>query len=92
MEKKAEPNAIREIRASEVTIEVTDKATGQTFRRTLPIDYVETANALRLMAENASGQPSELVFFTTEGQRHLLDMVGAGADQDPCGGHGRHQD
>ena len=82
---------IREIRASEITVEVTDKATGLTFRRTLPIDYVETSNALRLMAEDANGNPASLVFYTTDGTRHLLDMTGQGADSDPCGGHGKHE-
>ena len=46
---------LKEIRADSVTIEVTDAVTGRTFRRTLPIDYLETANALRLAAENAHG-------------------------------------
>ena len=78
---------IREIRAIEVKIEVTDLKTGRTFHRTLPIDYHETANILRLGGENSHGNPSELVFFTAEGQQHLLDMTGQGADHDACGTH-----
>ena len=39
-------NSLREIRAAEVTLEVTDSQTGLTLRRTLPIDYLETANCL----------------------------------------------
>ena len=54
---------LREITASEVTVEVTDARTGVTVRRTLPIDFHETANCLRLAAEDAEGRPSELVFM-----------------------------
>ena len=48
--------ALREIRAIEVKIEVTDLRTGRTFHRTLPIDYRETSNILRLGGENAQAQ------------------------------------
>ena len=41
-----------EISAKEVTVEVVDEATGKTYRRTLPIDYYETANGLVLRGEN----------------------------------------
>lgn len=78
---------ITEIRASEVTIEVTDERTGQVFRRTLPMDYLETASGLRLSGEDASGKPSEIVFFSRTGMSRLRDMTGGGADSDPCGGH-----
>ena len=46
---------LKEIRADSVTIEVTDAVTGRTFRRTLPIDYLETANALRLAPKMRTG-------------------------------------
>ena len=82
-----ENNNIKDIRASEVTVEVKDALTGQVFRRTLPIDYVETANALRLMAEDAHGNPAELVFFSSKGLGRLRDLTGGGPDADPCGGH-----
>lgn len=48
---------LREITASEVAVEVTDARTGVTVRRTLPIDFHETANCLRLAAEDAEGRP-----------------------------------
>ena len=54
---------LTEIRASEVTVEVKDARSGLTLRRTLPIDYLETANCLRLAAEDAEGKPAELVFL-----------------------------
>ena len=78
---------IKEIFAAEIKIEVTDRNTGLVFHRTLPVDYYETANCLRLRGENVSGDPSELVFFSTAGLGHLRDMTGQGPDKDPCGGH-----
>ncbi len=81
-------NELKEIRASEVTIEVTDEKTGLSLRRTLPIDYFETANCLRLSAEDSEGKPSELVFYSNTGLGRLRDLTGGGPDKDPCGGHG----
>ena len=80
-------NKLKEIRASEITVEVTDAATGLTLRRTLPIDYSETANCLRLAAEDAEGRPAELVFYSNTGLGRLRDLTGGGPDKDPCGGH-----
>ena len=51
-----------EISASTVTVEITDEATGEVFRRELPIDYYENANFLRLRGENLDGSISQLVF------------------------------
>ncbi len=78
---------LNEIHASMVTLEVTDEATGETFRRELPIDFYETANFLRLKGEDLNGNPSELVFVSDTGMRRLKDLTGHGADSDPCGTH-----
>ena len=53
---------LKEIHAKQVTVEVRDEATGEVFRRTLPMEYYETANFLRLSGEDRKGKPSELVF------------------------------
>ena len=82
-------NKLQEIRAGSVTVEVVDAATGQTFRRTLPIDYYETANCLRLVAEDANGESAQLVFYSGTGMGRLRDLTGGGPKSDPCGGHGR---
>ena len=58
---------LHEIHADMVTLEVTDKTTGETFRRELPIDFYETANFLRLRGEDLNGKPSELVFVSDTG-------------------------
>ena len=80
---------IFEISAKEVTIEVVDGATGKTYRRTLPIDYYETANGLVLRGENLDGSISQLVFYTARGMQRMQDLTGKGPDEDPCGGHTR---
>ena len=78
---------IFEISAKEVTIEVVDEATGKTYRRTLPIDYYETANGLVLRGENLDGSTSRRVFYTARGMQRMQDLTGKGPDEDPCGGH-----
>jgi len=75
------------ISADEVTVEVTDRATGKVFRRTLPIDYFETSNCLRLRGEGMDGKPAELVFFSDAGMNKLRDLTGNGPDAAPCKGH-----
>ena len=78
---------IYEIKASEVTVEIVDKATGKLHRRTLPIDYFENANNIVLRAENFDGAESSLVFYSARGLERLKDLTGRGPDEDPCGTH-----
>ena len=78
---------IFQITAQEVIIEVIDEATGKMYRRTLPIDYCETANGLVLRGENLDGSVSQLVFYTTRGMQRMQDLTGKGPDEDPCGSH-----
>ena len=75
--------------AKEVTIEVVDEATGKTYRRTLPIDYYENANALILRVENLDGSVSQLVFYSARGMQRMQDLTGKGPDEDPCGTHSK---
>ena len=78
---------IFEISAKEVTIEVVDEATGKTYRRTLPIDYYETANGLVLRGENLDVSISQIIFYSSRGVQRMKDLTGAGPDEDPCGSH-----
>lgn len=78
---------IFQISAREVILEVTDSVSGKTYRRTLPIDYLETANTLVLRGENLDGSLSQLVFYTARGMQRLQDLTGNGPDKDPCGTH-----
>ena len=77
-----------ELSADMITVEITDKATGEVFRRELPIDYYENANFLRLSGENIDGSVSQLVFYTPRGIQRMKDITGKGADKDP----GHHHD
>lgn len=80
-------DAVLDISAREVTVEVTDEHTGKKYRRSLPIDYYENANTLVLRGENLDGSFSQLVFYSGRGMERLRDLTGGGPDQDPCGGH-----
>lgn len=80
-------NKITQITAREITVEVKDIATGQVFRRTLPIEYLETATFVRMFGEDLKGNPSELVLYTSFGTKKVQDLTGGGIDYDPCGTH-----
>ena len=74
---------IFEIIADTVTVEITDRKTGQVFRRELPIDYYENANFLRLSGENFDGSTAQLVFCSARGVERMKDLTGKGPDYDP---------
>ena len=76
---------IFEITAKEVTIQVKDERTGEQYSRTLPIDYYENANVLKLSGENLDGSSSSIVFYSVRGMERLKDLTGKGVDHDPCG-------
>ena len=78
---------IFEITAKEVTIQVKDERTGEQYSRTLPIDYSENANVLKLSGENLDGSSSSIVFYSVRGMERLKDLTGKGVDHDPCGTH-----
>lgn len=78
---------IFEITAKEVTIKVKDERTGEQYSRTLPIDYYENANVLKLSGENLDGSSSSIVFYSVRGMERLKDLTGKGVDHDPCGTH-----
>jgi hypothetical protein len=77
---------IFEITAKEVTVQVKDERTGVVYSRTLPIDYYENANVLKL-GENLDGSSSSIVFYSARGIERLKDLTGKGADHDLCGVH-----
>ena len=78
---------IFEITAKEVTIQGKDERTGEQYSRTLPIDYYENANVLKLSGENLDGSSSSIVFYSVRGMERLKDLTGKGVDHDPCGTH-----
>ena len=78
---------IFEITAKVVTKQVKDERTGEQYSRTLPIDYYENANVLKLSGENLDGSSSSIVFYSVRGMERLKDLTGKGVDHDPCGTH-----
>ena len=82
-----EKDEVFELMADTVTVEITDKQSGEVYRRELPIDYYENANFLRLRGENMDGSISQLVFLSARGIERMKDLTGKGPDHDPCGGH-----
>ena len=76
-----------ELMADSVIVEITDRQSGEVYRRELPIDYYENANFLRLRGENMDGSISQLVFLSARGIERMKDLTGKGPDHDPCGGH-----
>ena len=81
---------IFEITAKAVTIQVKDERTGVEYSRTLPIDYYENANVLRLSGENLDGSSSSIVFYSARGMERLKDLTGKGADHDAITEPGEH--
>ena len=69
---------IFEITAKEVTVQVKDERTGVVYSRTLPIDYYENANVLKLSGENLDGSSSSIVFYSARGMERLKDLTGKG--------------
>ena len=65
---------IFEITAKEVTIQVKDERTGVEYSRTLPMDYYENANVLKLSGENLDGSSSSIVFYSARGMERLKDL------------------
>lgn len=79
------------INASQVTVHVQDEAKGRIYSRLLPLTYRENSNGLVLSGENASGEPSEIVFFSETAVEKVSDITGHGADHSPCKSHGLHE-
>lgn len=70
--------------ANEVVVEVSDRETGKTFRRTLPMEYVETDNGIRLSGETMDGNPTHLAFLSEAGMLRMKDILGRGPDLPRC--------
>lgn len=73
------------IEADSIVVEVTDKLTGEVFRRTLPVAYVETDNGIILAGETLAGEPCEIALLSATGLARLKDVFGKGPDTDRCG-------
>lgn len=79
----AEPAA--EIMAEEVVVEVVDKATGQMFRRILPLQYYESGHGVVLSGEALNGGPCQIAFFSDAALAKMPGLFGRGPDGPRCG-------
>jgi hypothetical protein len=73
------------IEADCVVIEVIDKNTGKTFRRSLPLAYLETGNGVVLSGESLDGKPVQIRFLSEAALSKINDLIGKGPDHDRCG-------
>lgn len=78
-------NNLSEIKAYEVKLTVTDESTGMIFERTLPLEYYENDNGIRLRGEDMYARPSEIVLLSGTAVGKIRDLTGGGPDVSPCG-------
>lgn len=83
-EQYIEADDIDKIEADTITIEVIDQNTGKTFRRNLPIQYIETANGIRLLGETIDGTPSQIVFYSESAMTKINELLGNGPNNPRC--------
>lgn len=79
-----EADGLEKIEADTITIEVIDQNTGKTFRRNLPIKYIETANGIRLLGETIDGTPSQIVFYSESAMTKINELLGNGPNNPRC--------
>lgn len=68
------------LEANEAVVEFWDKNTGKLFRRTLPINCMETANGIVLAGETMDGQPAKIAFLSESAMQKIHDLMGKGPD------------
>lgn len=67
-----------------VTLQLQDEETGRVYTRQLPMDYRENSNGLTLEGEDASGQPSQIVFLSDTAVNKINDVTGQGQNAPRC--------
>ncbi len=79
-----ENNFPDKIETNSVVVEIIDQNTGNFFRRTLPIEYMETANGIRLSGETSDGNPTQLVFYSETAMAKINEFFGNGPNTPRC--------
>ncbi len=72
------------IEADSITVEIVDKESGKTFRRNLPIKYLETDNGIILSGETLTGAPCEIALLSDTAVARMIDVTGHGPDSHRC--------
>ena len=78
---------LERICASQATVEVVDEGSGCIVRRTLPLDYEENDNGVKLAGEAMDGRESEIVFLSAQAIEKIQDLTGHGLNRARCGDH-----
>lgn len=76
--------ALEQIEAEMIVVEVMDQKTGRLFRRSLPVMFRETANGLILSGETAQGKASQIAFLSDTALQKIADVTGKGLDAPRC--------
>lgn len=79
-ENTADDAVVDILEANEAVVEFWDRNTGKLFRRTLPLNCMETANGIVLSGETLEGQPSKIAFLSQAALQKIHDLVGGGSD------------
>lgn len=69
------------IAAPNVVVEIADKQTGQLYRRYLELEYQENDNGIRLLGENMSAEPAQIVFLSSNALHKMHELRGNGPDE-----------
>ncbi|HWR09026.1 hypothetical protein [Sporomusa sp.] len=83
-EQEQQANSVDKIEADFIIVEVTDKTTGKTFRRNLPVRYLENDNGIVLYGETMDAAPSQISLLSEAALAKLSGLLGRGPDQPRC--------
>lgn len=72
------------ITSAEVCLHVQDQESGHVYTRTLPLDYHENNNGIKLSGEDFHGSTSEIAFLSASAVQKMNDLLGYGPNQSPC--------
>ena len=72
--------------AQNLVVEAVDENTGRLYRRYLEAGFEETDNGIRILGENISGAPVQIVFLSGTALARMKDLQGAGPDAPRCPG------
>ena len=74
----------RHITAPNAVVEVVDEATGRLYRRYLELAYEESDNGLRLLGEDISANPVQIVYLSETALARMKELRGGGPDAPRC--------
>lgn len=81
--RKPEPDT-RHITAPNAVVEVVDEATGRLYRRYLELGYEESDNGLRLLGEDMSAAPVQIVYLSESALARMRELRGGGPETPRC--------